>query len=204
MGFARYLTLVWPGMPWLWLRGSLLGLVLALAFAVVLDVAVITTWIWSELVDVRLSLAVWTATAAIWLAGTASAVTGFPPPIPRGRDDAAEAVFIEARDAYLSRDWLTAETKLRTVLVMAPTDGESQLLLGTLLRRAGRTDEAIAALQSLARSDPGGPWRVEIARELERLAAARRPGPRDEAVVLPLRSDASAAAVPDSATERAA
>ena len=70
MGFARYLTLVWPGMPWLWLRGSFLGLVLALAFAVILDVAVLTTWIWSELIDVRLSLAVWTATAAIWLAGT--------------------------------------------------------------------------------------------------------------------------------------
>ncbi|MFM8892024.1 MAG: tetratricopeptide repeat protein [Planctomycetia bacterium] len=204
MGFARYLTLVWPGMPWLWLRGSLLGLVLALAFAVILDVAVLTTWIWSELIDVRLSLAVWTATAAIWLAGTASAVTGFPPPIPRGRDAAAEKLFLQARDAYLCRDWLAAETKLRTVLAMAPTDGEAQLLLGTLLRRAGRTDEAVAAFESLARSDAGGPWRVEIARELRRIAAAVQSGSRDEPVVLPLRPDGSGDSATDAGVERAA
>ena len=45
MAALRYLTLLWPGMPWLWLRGSRAGLVLALAFAIVLDVAILTTWI---------------------------------------------------------------------------------------------------------------------------------------------------------------
>lgn len=174
MGFARYLTLVWPGMPWLWLRGSLAGLVLALAFAVAVDVAVLTSFIWTELVDVRMSLALWTATAAVWLVATVSAVTGFPPPIPRGRDAAAESVFVKARDAYLCRDWLTAETKLRALLDMTPLDGEAQLLLGTLLRRVGRHDEAEEALRKLSRSDSGAAWQAEIARELERIAAAQK------------------------------
>ena len=181
MGFARYLTLVWPGMPWLWLRGSLAGLVLALAFAVAVDVAVFTTFIWTELVDVRMSLALWTATAAVWLVATASAVTGFPPPIPRGRDAAAEALYVKARDAYLGRDWLAAETKLRALLDMTPLDGEAQLLLGTLLRRVGRYDEAEAALHKLSRSDSGAAWPAEIARELERIAAARKPSGPDTA-----------------------
>jgi hypothetical protein len=187
MGFARYLTLVWPGMPGLWLRGSFAGLVLAVAFALAVDVAVVTTWIWSDLVDFRLSLALWTATAVVWLVSTASAITGFPPPIPRGRDAAADALFVKARDAYLARDWLAAETKLRTLLDLSPTDGEAQLLLGTLWRRVGRLDEAAAALQTLSRSDTGGPWQTAIARELERIATARRPAEEaTDLAVLPM------------------
>jgi cytochrome c-type biogenesis protein CcmH/NrfG len=70
-----------------------------------------------------------------------------------------------ARDAYLARDWLVAEKKLRAALSLAPTDGEAQLLLATLLRRVGREDEARGALEKLSRSDSGVPWRTEIARE---------------------------------------
>lgn len=187
MGFARYLTLVWPGMPWLWLKGSVAGLVLALAFGLALDVAVYTTWIWSELVDFRLSLALWTATALVWLIATASALTAFPPPIPRGRDAAVDLLFVKARDFYLARDWIAAETKLRELLVLTPTDGEAQLLLGTLLRRADRLDEASTALEALSRSDAGGLWRTAIARELERIAGARRAASvTPEAAMLPL------------------
>jgi hypothetical protein len=205
MGFARYLTLVWPGMPWLWLRGSFAGLVLAIAFAVAVDVAVVTTWIWTELVDFRLSLALWTATTVVWLVSTASAITSFPPPIPRGRAAAADALFVKARDAYLARDWLNAETKLRALLDLAPTDGEAQLLLGTLLRRVDRLDEATAALETLSRSDTGGPWRAAIARELERIAAARRPAPAAaDLPTLPITRDAADLSEPATARDRAA
>ena len=205
MGFARYLTLVWPGMPWLWLRGSFAGLLLALAFALAVDVAVFTTWIWSELIDFRLSLALWTATAVIWLFATASALTGFPPPIPRGRDATVDALFIKARDAYLARDWLAAETTLRSLLELSPTDGEAQLLLGTLLRRVGRLDEAATALETLSRSDVGAPWLASIARELERVAAARRPAAAaSELATLPLTRGHGDASQTASVQERAA
>lgn len=153
-------------MPWLWLRGSVGGLVLAVAFAVVLDVAIVTTWIWAELVDLQVSVGIWTATGTVWLVATISAIAGFPPPIPRARDDAADALYSKARDAYLARDWLAAETKLRALLVLSPTDGEAQLLLATLLRRAGRVNESKAALEKLARSDSGAAWQAAIAREL--------------------------------------
>jgi signal transduction histidine kinase len=205
MGFARYLTLVWPGMPWLWLRGSFAGLLLALAFALAVDVAVFTTWIWSELIDFRLSLAIWTATAAVWLIATASAVTGFPPPIPRGRDAATDALFVKARDAYLARDWLAAETRLRTLLDLSPTDGEAQLLLGTLLRRVGRLDEAATALETLSRSDAGALWLASISRELERVATARRPVPLgSEPATLQLTRDQADASRTTPGQERAA
>ena len=193
MHTARYLTLLWPGLPWLWLRGSVAGLALATAFAVVLDVAIVFTWVWSDMAAGKVVLALWAATAAIWVVATLSAVTTFPPPLPTGRDEAAEALFVAARDAYLARDWLAAETKLRGLLVVAPTDGEAQLLLGTLLRRAGRRAESRAALERLARSDVGRPWLAVIGRELRRIEADAAAGEStDESpATLPLGMQAS-------------
>ena len=167
MSFYRSLTLLWPGLPWAWLRGSWAGLILAVAFAVCLDMAVVNTWIWTEFVDVRVTLGIWAAAAVIWLVATASALAAFPPPLTSQRDATSERLFVSARDAYLARDWLTAETKLQTLLTICPTDAEAQLLLGTLLRRAGRFAEAKNALEKLTRSDAGIPWRHAIWRELQ-------------------------------------
>ena len=113
MTALRFLTLIWPGLPWLWLRGSLSGLALAVAFAVAVDVAIVVTWIWPGLVELPLTIGLWTAVAALWLVATVSAVSGFPPPIPVGRGAEADALFAKARDLYLSRDWLQAESRLR-------------------------------------------------------------------------------------------
>jgi signal transduction histidine kinase len=60
---------------------------------------------------------------------------------------------------------------------MAPLDGEAQLLLGTLLRRVGRIEEAEEALLKLSRSDSGAIWLAEIAAEIDRIAAARTSSP---------------------------
>ncbi|MGB8853412.1 MAG: tetratricopeptide repeat protein [Pirellulales bacterium] len=174
MRAARYLTLLWPGLPWLWLRGSLPGLVVAVGFALTLDVAVLTTWIWSDLIELPARLAVWVATAVIWALATASAVSAFPPPLAIGRDAESDTLYVKARNAYLAHDWLTAEATLRTLLRRDSTDGEAQLLLGTLLRRVGRFDEARAALDQLSRADSGRLWQSAIVRELARIDADSR------------------------------
>lgn len=194
MRAARFLTLLWPGLPWLWLRGSMMGFVLALAFAVVLDAAVLLTWIWTELVELPVAIGVWTAAAAIVVAATVSALKAFPPALPLGRDAATDAAFVEARDAYLARDWTAAETRLRALLARSPTDGEAQLLLGTLLRRVGRRAEARDALEKLSRADSGAAWQAAIDREMARLEAAdRSPDAVDEPVSLPIRAAVAAA-----------
>ena len=61
----------------------------------------------------------WAKTAgAIWLLGTISALSAFPPPLILAQDAATEEMFVEARDAYLARDWLAAETKLLALLAL--------------------------------------------------------------------------------------
>jgi hypothetical protein len=197
MAPVRYLTLVWPGLPWLWLRGSFAGLVLAVAFAVTLDIAVMTTFIWSDLVEVSFTLAVWTATAIVWLVSTVSALAAFPPALSRPAPGDIDPLFVRARSAYLARDWVVAETRLRDLLALAPTDGEAQLLLGTLLRRTGRRAEARRALEKLSWSDSGARWSRAIAAELARLEgpADQESGGVTDPVTLPLtdRSDGVAA-----------
>jgi predicted Zn-dependent protease len=103
---------------------------------------------------------------------TVSAVNHFPVPLAIGRSAEVDALFTEARDAYLARDWSRAEAVLTTLLAAAPTDGEAQLLLATLLRRVGRRDEARIALRKLSASDSGLPWRRIVAEEIARLEAA--------------------------------
>ena len=97
MRMLRPLTLVWPGLPWLWLRGSAAGLVLALAFAVVLDMAILSTWIWSEFLELPIVIGLWVAAAVIWMAATVSAALAFPAPLQTGHDAAADALFTAAR-----------------------------------------------------------------------------------------------------------
>lgn len=171
----RSLLLLWPGLPWVWLRGSLTGLMLALAFAVVVDVAILTTVIWTEFANPGVGLGLWTAAAAIWIVSAVSAISAFPPALAMDRTPAVDALFIAARDAYLSRDWLTAESKLLAALELRPTDGEVQLLLATLMRRVGRLDDAIESLDRLARSDAGAPWRSAIERERRLVSSERTP-----------------------------
>jgi tetratricopeptide (TPR) repeat protein len=183
----RPLTLLWPGMPWAWLRGSRSGLLLAIAFGIALDIAVVSTWVWPALLEPRLLIGLWTATAVIWAMSTGSAVAAFPAALELGATAATESLFLQARDAYLARDWLLAETRLRALLTLSPTDGEAQLLLGTLLRRAGRTQEARRALEQLARSDAGQPWQPVITRELALLKELHgNATPHEAAIVVPL------------------
>lgn len=196
MGLFRSLTLVWPGMPWLWLRGSRSGLVLALAFAVTVDVAIVTTWVWSELVGMGVTIGLWTGAAAIWVIAAVSALAAFPAAIPRPRAGKTDGLFVKARDAYLARDWPAAEAHLDHLLAVAPTDGEAQLLRAALLRRLGRVADAHAALAALAASDAGIPWQAEIAREGSRLSPAGRSpsgsGTDDATPTIPLRPRGSA------------
>ncbi len=166
MSFLRSLTLIWPGLPWAWLRGSWAGLILATAFAICLNLCIITAWIWTSFINLEMTFGIWTATAIIWIVSTVSAMSTFPQPLISSRDEVTDQLFVDARDAYLAADWLQAETKLQTILTLSPTDGEAQLLFGTLLRRVGRFVEAKKSLEKLERSDSGKPWEHAIRHEL--------------------------------------
>src|SRR5688500_16065858 len=59
------LWLLWPGLAPLWLRGSGRGLAIAAAFGVLLNFALISTFVWPLLLSQ--SLAPWAVPAAAWV-----------------------------------------------------------------------------------------------------------------------------------------
>jgi thioredoxin-like negative regulator of GroEL len=143
-------------------------------------------------VGLGFTVALWTATSAIWLFSTVSAASALPRPLPRVRSEAADALFVQARDAYLARDWVGAQAHLDDLLAMAPTDGEAQLLWATLLRRVGRRAESRDALAQLSRSDSGGRWQAAIARDLALLdTATADAADGDGPTLLPLGQEAA-------------
>lgn len=160
---------------------------MAIAFAIAFDVGIIATFIWPDLVELPITIAVWAGVAVIWLASTISAAAAFPPPLKKPASADVDPMFVRARAAYLARDWVAAECRLREILVLAPTDGETQLMLATLLRRVGRLSEAGDALAKLSESDSGACWRTAIATEMQRIAAAdREPPAADEPATIPM------------------
>src|SRR5688500_18920436 len=73
MSQGRWLTCLWPGLAELWLVGSWSGLFQAVGFAILLNGALTTTLVWTELLSPEVRFAGWTAVATLWLLGIWSA-----------------------------------------------------------------------------------------------------------------------------------
>lgn len=162
----------WPGLPGLWYRGRWSSLILALAFSMVLNGAILSSFIWTEILFDRTFPAVawpfilmfWSLTA--WLAfqnlpdvmavKTQSVNTVF---------DSPDTLFIDARSEYLKGHWQEAEKLLLRQLYQSPRDVESRLMLATLYRHTRQFDDAQQQQQTLAKFDESEVWQNEIIRE---------------------------------------
>lgn len=162
----------WPGLPGLWYRGRWSSLILALAFSMVLNGAILSSFIWTEILFDRTFPAVawpfilmfWSLTA--WLAfqnlpdvmavKTQSVNTVFDNP---------DTLFIDARSEYLKGHWQEAEKLLLRQLYQSPRDVESRLMLATLYRHTRQFDDAQQQQQTLAKFDESEVWQNEIIRE---------------------------------------
>lgn len=172
---------LWPGLAQVWLRGSWVGLTLAVGFTALGNVLLAATFVWNEWLPERArwfalgSLAViwviawfdaradWRRMLAEWSDGERS--TADP-------DERADRWFQEAQAAYLAGDWVLAEQTLTKLLRHEPRDAESRLMLATLWRHEGRFDAAREELDRLERLETAAPWQFEIASERERIYAA--------------------------------
>jgi hypothetical protein len=170
----RWLTLLWPGWPQLWFAGAWSGLAIALGFAVLLDLGLLTSRMWTELLSGGMRTAIWLALATIW---SVSAAVSFRwvGNLQTGRFQPAEhELFLHARNEYLKGNWFEAETTLGRLLDRNVLDIEARLLRANLLARTARRKEASGELDRLGRMDGGEIWRMEIARLRSRLAEAAR------------------------------
>jgi hypothetical protein len=200
MGRRPWVTYLWPGLSGIWSKGSWSALAAATGFAVLVNLGLLATFLWSELLTPGVRNLVWLAALVIWAASAAFSYR-------RDRRDASSqdggrAEGDEFRDAlhlYLKRNWFESEHLLRSRLGSDPGDLDACLMLATLLRRTGRIDEAERQLDWLERSDGSEKWQLEIRCEWDLLGQARR-----EQAAEPVRPNVPAPADPYAEAARAA
>ncbi len=162
MPWATYL---WPGLPHLWLSGMWFGLALAAGFSILLNLLVLASFVWVELLSpLHLRLG-WMAIGSVWVGSAAMSAWFGRGWLAESEAASTEALFREALSEYLQGSWFEAETILGRLLHLDPRDVEARLLLATLLRHTRRYQEALDQLNRLERLRDAQLWAREIAAE---------------------------------------
>lgn len=174
---GRSLTMAWPGLAGLWLRGGWTDLGLAVAFAAALNFALVTTFVWPQLISRDLPawgvpLAAWVLVLWFWVMGRGRGVRLLALEAAKSLqpDDVSEALLREAQGKYLKGHWLEAQSLLVRLLSRRPGDAEARLLLVSVLRRSGEIDVAVEQLIELSRLPAALRWQEEMEQERRRLA----------------------------------
>ena len=163
----------WPGLPQLAQRGSWTALLVAVAAAAFLNTTLLGSFVWSDLIARDFRPVCWGFLGLVWSVSAGVSVWG-------GRRQQAapakpgEDIFSEALDGYLKGNWFEAERVLGRLLRQNERDLEARLLLAALLRHTQRFDEATRQLNLLVRMEGAPYWALEIRREGELLAGARK------------------------------
>lgn len=165
----RWLTLLWPGWPQLWFAGAWSGLAIALGFAALLDLGLLTSRMWTELLSPSMRTAIWLVLAAVWTVSAAASWRWVGGLQTGGSRPADNDLFLQAREEYLKGNWFEAETVLGRLLDRNVLDIEARLMRASLLVRTARRKDATSELDRLTRMEGAEYWRLEIARLRSRL-----------------------------------
>jgi hypothetical protein len=168
----RWALYLWPGLPQLWARASWSALGVAVSAGAVLDVALLGTFVWTELLSQGLRNALWAALGIAWAAAAVFAVVWDRRHATRESPELEKDKFSEATEHYLQGNWFEAERALGNLLRQDDRDLEARLMLATLYRHRGRLDEAAGQLELLGRFAGAEKWELEIRREQQLLTSS--------------------------------
>lgn len=170
MGRMSWATYLWPGLTQLWHGGSVAGLALAGGFAVLVNLLLLCSFVWEQLLSPWHVGLGWAAIGMVWMASAVVTAWQGRRAAPLAEVASAEGLFREALGEYLQKSWFEAERILGDLLRLCPRDVEARLLLATLLRRTGRSREALDELGRIELVRDAEKWSWEIAAERQLLA----------------------------------
>jgi hypothetical protein len=175
-------TCLWPGLPQLWSYGSWSGLVLAFGMAVLLNVLLLVSFGWSELIGQNLRSILWACFGLFWVAAAGWSVGSCRRRAAACKVDPQRDPFSNALDYYLKGDYYQTEQALDKLLQKNDRDVDARLMLATLMRHTGRLDEAHQQIEILTRFEGSQKWQMEIEEERGLLAEAKMREARTEKV----------------------
>jgi hypothetical protein len=165
MRWVRWTTLAWPGLTQLWFSGTAWGLSVGCSFAWLACFAVLSTFVWTELVGPWLRIGVWVLLLLVWTLSLGLSFRQLLFSDPGREASRADTLFRKAQREYLNGNWIGAEQLLVELIDANPNDIDAQLLLASVLRRTGQLTEAAGQLRHLEANDEAEKWRNEIDRE---------------------------------------
>jgi hypothetical protein len=163
---------LWPGLPQLLLYGNVVGCVVAILMAVILDLLLLGTFGWSELIAQNMRTALWTICGLAWLAAGIWSMRHCQQLCSTMGGQQKNDVFRDSLNQYLKGDYFQAELLLNTLIRTNVRDLDAHLMLATLMRHTGRFEEATQQLDILVRFDGAEKWMQEIEQERDLLAEA--------------------------------
>ena len=174
---------LWPGLAPAWLRGEMLGLLVAVGFSWILCWLMLCTFVWPAWMSGWLVAMGWLAVGGFWCVESVRSQFS----IARLLEEVApnsEEVFSQAQREYLRGRWFEAEAKLLDILGKHPQDIAAAMTLVGVLRQTGRRKAALKRLEQLQLWDSANGWRFEILRETQ-LIEAEMAANGDEGAVPP-------------------
>ncbi|MEZ6136008.1 MAG: hypothetical protein R3C53_13995 [Pirellulaceae bacterium] len=175
-------TCWWPGLAGAWHRGMGRSLVFAIAFAWLLCVLLLATWVWPDWCSPWLVRGLWMITIVVWGVTTVVSHVRFGSLVDTTSAEDLEG-FERAQGEYLCGNWFEAEAILLDIIHRQPRDAEALLLLVGVLRQTKRWRPALRRLNQLELLDTAATWRFEIVSEkkiIEREIAAEMLAEADE------------------------
>ena len=201
MRWGPLLLCGWPGLTGLWYRGQMSSLLVAIGFSILLNLALVTSFLWPWSLGETFPAVAWPTIFLVWATSAWIAyhrltdVMSVPTSEKVADPERPDTLFIQAQREYLGGHWEEAESLLRMRIEKAPRDVEARLLLVTLLRHTRRLDQARLQLSDMTRYDEALEWEFEVDRErqlielIERHEAAEQLIDPDEEDVLPTNND---------------
>lgn len=171
MRWGPLLLCGWPGLPGLWFRGQMSSLLVAVGFSILLNLALVSSFLWPWSLGETFPAVAWPMIFLIWGTSTWVAYHGLTdvmsvPTSEKVADpDRPDTLFNQAQREYLGGHWEEAESLLKRRIENAPRDVEARLLLVTLLRHTRRLDQSRDQLSEMQRFDEAHEWEFEMDRE---------------------------------------
>ncbi|GEM_PF-1985759 len=167
-----WLLYLWPGVVPLILEPGWGTFLIAAGYAALFHLCLTATLLWPEIWPPLMLRGAWLLLAGAW-AGSIYWERICERRQRSGSPSPAEDLFPKAQEAYLRGEWSHAESLLGRLLRRNPRDDDALLLLISLWRRTGRLDAAEQLLREFERLDAARRWYPEIQREKQLLAEKR-------------------------------
>jgi len=165
---------LWPGLPQLWRNGSWSALVVAIAAAAMLNVVMVGSFAWTELIDDDVRNPLWVSLGILWIAAALVSVVQLRRQTAKKEITSSDDPFSQAVEFYLKGDYYQVERLLHKLLGKNTRDLDARLLLASMLRHMGRIDEAEKQLDQLLLYEGSEKWELEIERERGLLVEAKK------------------------------